>query len=261
MESFLGSLQNKAQHALDKSGFASKIPANFQPANFQTHTTAAQQPLNAPGHQGGGKPDSRRNSGSSGRPFIVDNITQQLRALHNQYAPQGPPDVRYVQVLVTNAKGVSLDYQGVGRDAQALSKDFYLWGQEQEEDVKDVTDRLAFVTFAHGNLATNLANELDAARAPFKNLREILTKAAPRKSQLQAIDAQIKTLQTSGGRNPGAETKIAELEAERRRRVNEDEPMEMQIATIKRNAIKESEEIRWKAVKEVRRSPFDLCIL
>ncbi len=45
--------------------------------------------------------------------------------------------MRHVQVLITDAKGIALDYQGVGKDAQSLSKDFYLWGQDQEEDVKD----------------------------------------------------------------------------------------------------------------------------
>lgn len=40
----------------------------------------AQQPLDEHGSSvGGGK-------GSSQKAFIVDNITQQLRALHNQYA-------------------------------------------------------------------------------------------------------------------------------------------------------------------------------
>lgn len=52
-------------------------------------------------------------------------------------SPQGPADVRHLQVLITNAKGVALDYEGLGRDTKSLSKDFYLWGQEEEEDIKD----------------------------------------------------------------------------------------------------------------------------
>ncbi len=56
--------------------------------------------------------------------------------------------MRHLQVLITNAKGVTLDYEGVGRDSKALSKDFFLWGQDQEEDIRDGESLAALSTYA-----------------------------------------------------------------------------------------------------------------
>ena len=42
-----------------------------------------------------------------------------------------------VQRIVTTAKGVAIDYDNVSRDAQGFSKEFYLWGQTDNDDVKD----------------------------------------------------------------------------------------------------------------------------
>ena len=42
-----------------------------------------------------------------------------------------------VQKIITAQKGVALDFDSVGRDAHAHSKELYTWGQIEDEDIKD----------------------------------------------------------------------------------------------------------------------------
>ena len=42
-----------------------------------------------------------------------------------------------VQKIITAEKGVSLDFESLSRDAQAQSKELYMWGQNEQPDVKD----------------------------------------------------------------------------------------------------------------------------
>ena len=46
------------------------------------------------------------------------------------------PD-RQVQLAITAQKSVSLQFEAAGRDLQVYSKELYLWGQDQPEDIKD----------------------------------------------------------------------------------------------------------------------------
>lgn len=46
------------------------------------------------------------------------------------------PD-RQIQLAITAQKSVALQFEGAGRDAQVYSKELYLWGQDQTEDIKD----------------------------------------------------------------------------------------------------------------------------
>ncbi|KIO29682.1 hypothetical protein M407DRAFT_242545 [Tulasnella calospora MUT 4182] len=180
----------------------------------------------------------------------MESLTHQLKALHNQYAPQGPPEVRNLQVLITNAKGVALDYEALGRDTKSLSKDFYLWGQEEEEDIKDVTDRLAYLNFVQGSLISVLSDRLDEARAPLKKLREAQAALSPRRSQRASIETQVQALQTNPNAKPGSEARIKELQDTLSKHNADDAPMEREVAELRRKAIRESEEMKWEAFKE-----------
>lgn len=46
---------------------------------------------------------------------------------------------RQIQLAITAQKSVSLQFEAAGRDAQTYSKELYLWGQEQTDDIKDGT--------------------------------------------------------------------------------------------------------------------------
>jgi hypothetical protein len=42
-----------------------------------------------------------------------------------------------VQRMITIGKGISIDYDSVSRDAHGQSKELYMWGQGEDEDLKD----------------------------------------------------------------------------------------------------------------------------
>ncbi len=42
-----------------------------------------------------------------------------------------------MQKIITSGKGVAIDYDNVARDAQGNSKELYLWGQSEQDDLKD----------------------------------------------------------------------------------------------------------------------------
>ena len=42
-----------------------------------------------------------------------------------------------LQKVITTQKGVAIDFDNIARDTQAYSKELYIWGREEAEDLKD----------------------------------------------------------------------------------------------------------------------------
>jgi hypothetical protein len=58
-------------------------------------------------------------------------------------------------------------------------------------------------------------------------------------------------LKTEGGRTGGVDTKLQELEAQLKKADLDDSPLEKELELLKRTAIRESETMKWKSLKEV----------
>ncbi|CAE6419322.1 unnamed protein product [Rhizoctonia solani] len=190
---------------------------------------------------------------SGGRHHAIDNITHTLKQLHTQYSPQVRPDARQLQLLISTQKGLALDFDAVSRESKGHSKEIYLWGQDQVDDVKDVSDRIAYLNFAHGALATDLAKSLDSSRASYKSLRDAETTLHPRRVARAAMKAEIDKIRQAGatGKAPsnGAE-RIAELETQLRKAEQDDSPQEREVGLLKRRALVECERKKWAAFRE-----------
>ncbi|QRV91111.1 sphingolipid long chain base-responsive protein LSP1 [Ceratobasidium sp. AG-Ba] len=126
-----------------------KLQAKAQAA-INAHRTSSDNDSSEHASQTQGAADPTQQSG--GRHHALDNITHTLKTLHTQYSPQVRPDARQLQMVITSQKGVALDFDA-----------------DQVEDVKDVSDRVAYINFVHGSLASDLAKSLDAARASYKS--------------------------------------------------------------------------------------------
>ena len=111
-----------------------------------------------------------------------------------------------------------------------------------------VTDRLAYFQFVQGSLATTLAEKLDAARLPLKNLRDKELDVSTRRNKRNVYEQQIAKFEMSTGN----EKKIHELEEFLQRAITEDEPLEKEVRILERKAIKENEKAMWEAIREVR---------
>lgn len=112
-----------------------------------------------------------------------------------------------------------------------------------------VTDRLAWINYVEGALAHTLATRYDASRAPFKALRDAETALAPRRNARAALHNQIGRVEHEQQR--GNEQRLAELRQQLQHAQINDEPLEKEIALLKRKAVRESEQMKWQAVREV----------
>lgn len=110
-----------------------------------------------------------------------------------------------------------------------------------------VSDRLAYFQFVQGSLATSLAEKLDAARLPLKKLRDKEDALATRRNTRNNYEQQIAKLETSSGN----EKKINDLEELLQRAYVEDEPLEKEVQLLERKAIRDSEQAKWEAIREV----------
>lgn len=226
MSSFLSSIIDQAQNAVQSSPLANKLPlGHHRPTSPGVQGTNTTGPPSS---------DTRKSS-----PFTA--LGHQFRTLKEHYGDSTP-----YQRMITTSKGIIIDYDNVGKDSKANSKELYMWGQTETDDLKDVTDRLAYFQFVQGSLADSLAKKLDAARLPLKNLRDKEDALTVRRNIRNNYEQTIAKLETSRGN----EKKINELEELLKRANAEDEPLEKDIVILERRAIKDSEHAKWEAIRE-----------
>ncbi|KAJ4000996.1 Eisosome component PIL1-domain-containing protein [Lentinula boryana] len=221
---FISSFADKAQAAI-----ADHIPGSHRP---NSPDSSAQPPANTAAQGVGHKNPT------------LEAIQHQLRTLGQQYGPGTTP----VQKIITTAKGVAIDLDSLSRDQKAQSKELYTWGQGEDADLKDVTDRLAYLNFVSGSLASTLAVRLDAARSPLKHLRDAENAIAPRRNVRASLHQQLARLEHDNQK--GMEKKIVELKDQIRKAEADDLPQEKEIELLKRKGVRESEQLKWEAIRE-----------
>ncbi|KAG8219863.1 Eisosome component PIL1-domain-containing protein [Butyriboletus roseoflavus] len=219
---FLSSIADKAQNAINQTPLAGHIPG----------TTPATDP--SPSHT---------SSQGGHRSFTLETLQYQIRSLGQQYTSTSP-----LQRIITLEKGVALDFDALARDGKSQSKELYTWGQDEEPDLKDVTDRLAFLNFVQGSLSAALAVGLDGARSPLKALRAAEGAIAPKRNIRAGLRNQIGRLEHN--QEKGGERRLAELREQLSRAERNDEQLEKEIELLKRKAIRESEQKKWAAIRE-----------
>jgi HSP90 family molecular chaperone len=112
-----------------------------------------------------------------------------------------------------------------------------------------VTDRLAYLNFVHGSLASSLADKLNASRTSLKALRDAETAIAPRRSIRSGIQQQLAKLESD--QSKGSDRKVSELKDQLRKAELEDEAQEQEIESLKRKGVRDSEQAKWEALREV----------
>lgn len=108
-----------------------------------------------------------------------------------------------------------------------------------------VTDRVAYLNFVHGSLAAGLAQKLDAARAPLKALRDAETNLQPRRTIRANLEAQLAKVENDP-------KKAGDLRDQIWRAEQEDSHLEKEVTLLKRKGLRESEQLKWTAIQEVR---------
>ena len=112
-----------------------------------------------------------------------------------------------------------------------------------------MTDRLAYLNFVQGSLASSLAQRLDSARTPLKLLRDTELQLLPRRNIRAGLQLQLSRLEHDNQK--GMEKKIAELKEQIKKAEADDQPQEREVELLRRKAIRDSEQLKWDAVREV----------
>ncbi|KAJ2931148.1 hypothetical protein H1R20_g5949, partial [Candolleomyces eurysporus] len=237
MPSFFHNLADKAQSALNASPLAGKIPvpgsASAGAPRPPSPDPAPQPAANQAAAQGGG------------RSHALDALSYQFRAFQQQYSSSTSP----AQKIITAEKGLALDYDNVARESKAQSKELYTWGQTEADDMKDVTDRLAYLNFVLGSTSFTLSQKLDAARAPFKALRDAETALQPRRNIRAGIEKELARVENDP-------KKAGDFKDQLRKAELEDADKEREVEILKRKALRDSEQLKWTAIQEATAGPL-----
>ncbi|KAI0702521.1 Eisosome component PIL1-domain-containing protein, partial [Cytidiella melzeri] len=221
MSSLFASLKEKAQSA------SNQLSSGLSSSDSQ------QQPAQSPG-----------GLAAFTKSHTFESLHHQLRTFQQQYSSSTTP----VQKIITSQKGIAIDYDNVSRDAQTHSKELYLWGQTESDDIKDVTDRLAWLNYVHGSLTGTLATRINSSRTSSKHLRDAENALAPRRNIRVGLENQIARLEHEQQKN--TQNKLKELKAQLLKNEEEDAVAERDIEILKRKAVRETEQEKWEAIRE-----------
>lgn len=115
------------------------------------------------------------------------------------------------------------------------------------------------MSYVHGSLAESLASRIDSSRTSFKHLRDAENALAPRRNIRIGLQNQIARIEHDQRKDQ--QQKLAELKVQLQRNEEEDTTAEKDIEILKRKAIRETEQEKWEAIREVRiYSMRTLCI-
>ena len=108
---------------------------------------------------------------------------------------------------------------------------------------------MAWLSYVHGSLAGTLASKLDSARTSFKHLRDAENALAPRRNIRIGLQNQIARIEHDQKKEQ--QQRLAELKVQLQRNEEEDATAEKDIQVLKRKAIRETEQEKWEAIREV----------
>lgn len=117
-----------------------------------------------------------------------------------------------------------------------------------------MTDRLAYLNFVQGSLANSLAVKLDSARSSFKALRDAENALVPHRNIRAGLGLQISRIEHE--QQKGNEKKLADLREKLKKCEADDESAEKEVLLFKRSAVRQSEQRKWDALREVGSSIF-----
>lgn len=134
----------------------------------------------------------------------------------------------------------------VSRERREVARQLSIWGEECDEDVSDVTDKLGVLIFEIGELEDSFIDRYDQYRVTIKSIRNIEASVQPSRDRKQKITDQIAQLKYKDPTSP----KIVVLEQELVRAEAESLVAEAQLSNITREKIKAAFAYQFDALKE-----------
>ncbi|QEL63347.1 sphingolipid long chain base-responsive protein LSP1 [Candidozyma auris] len=144
-------------------------------------------------------------------------------------------------------KNVMRAIELTARERRETAKQLSLWGEENDEDVSDVTDKLGVLIYEIGELEDQFIDKYDQYRITLKTIRNIESSVQPSRDRKQKITDEIAHLKYKDPQSP----KISVLEQELVRAEAESLVAEAQLSNITREKLKAAFNYQFDAIREL----------
>ncbi|ODV97135.1 hypothetical protein PACTADRAFT_65972 [Pachysolen tannophilus NRRL Y-2460] len=183
-------------------------------------------------------------STKTNRFFGKGSITNTLR--RSTAGSFGPEMARKLSQLVKMEKNVMRAIELTSSERKLAAKQLSLWGEENDDDVSDVTDKLGVLIYEIGELEDQFIDRYDQYRITLKGIRDIEGSVQPSRERKQKITDQIAYLKYKDPASP----KIVVLEQELVRAEAESLVAEAQLSNITREKLKAAFNYHFDSLRE-----------
>ncbi|PYI13174.1 putative cell wall integrity signaling protein Lsp1 [Aspergillus japonicus CBS 114.51] len=158
----------------------------------------------------------------------------------------GPDLARKLSQLVKMEKNVMRSMEMVSRERMETAQQLSIWGENCDEDVSDITDKLGVLLYEIGELEDLFVDRYDQYRVTIKSIRNIEASVQPSRDRKQKITDEIAKLKYKDPNSP----RIVVLEQELVRAEAESLVAEAQLSNITREKLKAAFQYQFDALRE-----------
>ncbi|ODV90431.1 hypothetical protein CANCADRAFT_31398 [Tortispora caseinolytica NRRL Y-17796] len=208
------------------------------------HRTYSLRNSRAPTAQQLSSPPPPPSSTKGGRFFGKGSIAHTFR--RTTAGTFGPELSRKLAQLVKMEKNWMRSMEVASNERKEIAKQLSLWGEETDDDVSDITDKLGVLIYEIAELEDQFIDKYDQYRVTIKSVRNIEASVQPSRDRKQKITDQIAALKYKEPNSP----KIIVLEQELVRAEAESLVAEAQLSNITREKIKAAFNYQFDALRE-----------
>ena len=159
----------------------------------------------------------------------------------------GPELSRKLSQFIKMEKNVMRAIEITARERKEVATQLSSWGEGNDDDVSDVTDKLGVLLFEIGELEDQYVDKYDQYRITLKTIRDIESSVQPSREKKQKITDDIALLKYKDPQSP----KIPTLEQELVRAEAESLVAEAQLSNITREKLKAAFNYQFDATREL----------
>ncbi|KAB8076201.1 Eisosome component PIL1-domain-containing protein [Aspergillus leporis] len=158
----------------------------------------------------------------------------------------GPDLARKLSQLVKMEKNVMRSMEMVAKERMETAQQLSIWGENCDEDVSDITDKIGVLLYEIGELEDLYVDRYDQYRVTIKSIRNIEASVQPSRDRKQKITDEIAKLKYKDPNSP----RIVVLEQELVRAEAESLVAEAQLSNITREKLKAAFQYQFDALRE-----------
>ncbi|KAK7681285.1 Eisosome core component [Cerrena zonata] len=158
----------------------------------------------------------------------------------------GPELARKLAQLIKMEKNLMRSIEITARERKDVAKQLSLWGEVNDDDISDITDKLGVLIYEIGELEDQFIDRYDQYRITVKSIRDIEGSVQPSRDRKQKITDQIAYLKYKDPQSP----KINVLEQELVRAEAESLVAEAQLSNITREKLKTAFNYQFDSIRE-----------